>query len=350
VDFALTEEQRWLDESVRELLRREAGGDAHVPTDSGHRLWGALVELGALEIGPDEDALGAVELALVARAVGERLAAVPLVATAAFRYVAGPEGLEAPDHTVALCLSEPGRRFDPASPATMFKDDVVFGEKSAVLFAPRADVLAVSVAAEDGPDLALVPPDEPGVAIAPRTILDEALEAAAVQLDGACATRLLLDPAEAPLERVAAIGAVLASAEAVGAAAGILSLARGYASERRQFGKTIGSFQAIRHLLADMVVKVESSWSSVLYAAASLDEGEPNDLGTASVSKAWASRATLDVAHGALQVFGGIAFTAEHPAHRFLRRIASLGGQYGTAADHERILGQALARELEVLT
>ena len=99
-----------------------------------------------------------------------------------------------------------------------------------------------------------------------------------------------------------------------------------------------------------MLVKVESSWSSVLYAAAALDEGEPDDLRTASIAKAWASRATLDVAHGALQVFGGIAFTAEHPAHRFLRRIASLGAQYGTAADHERNLGRALARELEVLT
>lgn len=136
----------------------------------------------------------------------------------------------------------------------------------------------------------------------------------------------------------------------MGAAAEVLSLARGYASERRQFGRTIGSFQAVHHLLADMLVKVESSWSSVLYAAAALDEGEPDDLRTASIAKAWASRATLDVAHGALQVFGGIAFTAEHPAHRYLRRIASLGALFGTAADHERNLGRALARQLEVPT
>ena len=350
MDFELTEEQRLLGESVAELLRREAGDSAGVGPESGGRLWTALVEFGALDVGPHEDALGAVEVAIVARALGERLAAVPLVATAAVRYVAGRDALDAPDRSIALCLSEPGRRFDPAAPATVVRDDGAFGEKAGVAFAGRADVLALSVATAEGPDLALVGPAQPGVTIVPQTILDRTLDVAHVELDGASATRLHLEEGEAALERVAAVAAVLASAEAVGAAARVLTLARVYASERRQFGKTIGSFQAVRHLLADMVVKVESSWSSVLYAAASLDEGEPDDLRTASVAKAWSSRATLDVAHGALQVFGGIAFTAEHPAHRFLRRIASLGGLYGTAADHERSLGRALARELEVLT
>ena len=99
-----------------------------------------------------------------------------------------------------------------------------------------------------------------------------------------------------------------------------------------------------------MVVLTESSWSTVLYAAASLDEGEPDSLRSAAIAKAWSSRATLDVAHGALQVFGGVAFTAEHPAHLFLRRIASLGTRYGSAADHERELGRSLAHELEVTT
>ena len=95
MDFELTEEQRWLADSVGELLRREAGDDARPPTvDEG--LWSALVEFGALDVGPGEDGLGAVEVALVARAIGERLAAVPLVATAAVRYVAGPRRSERP--------------------------------------------------------------------------------------------------------------------------------------------------------------------------------------------------------------------------------------------------------------
>jgi alkylation response protein AidB-like acyl-CoA dehydrogenase len=350
VDFELTDEQRLLEESVRELLRRVAGAGTHVPAGSGAELWNELVEFGALGVGPGADELGAVEVALVARALGERLAAVPFVATVAFRYVAAPEPLETPSRAVALCLGEPDRRFEPASPATTLRDDRVFGEKIAVPFARGADVLVVSVSAEGGPELVVVDPATAGVTIMRCSILDETLDAADVHLDGVAAAPLVLGGADDPVERVAAVAAVLASAEAVGAAAAVLELARDYAGQRRQFGKTIGSFQALRHLLADMVVKVESSWSSVLYAAASLDEGEPDDLRTASVAKAWASRATLDVAQGALQVFGGIAFTAEHPAHRFLRRIASLGAQYGTAADHERSLGRSLARKLEVLT
>jgi alkylation response protein AidB-like acyl-CoA dehydrogenase len=348
VDFELTDEQRLLSASVDELLRRETADDGLATADSADRVWGALVEFGALDVGSGDESLGAVEAALVARALGERLAAVSLVGTVAVRYVA-PDALAAPEHALALGLSEPGRRFAPASPATVVDDGRLFGQKATVLFAQRADVLAVAVSGDDGPVLALVDGAAPGVSIEPETILDPSLGAARVELDGAQATRIL--PAGGvTVERVAAVAAVLAAAEAVGAAATVLSRARDYAAERRQFGKTIGSFQALRHLLAEMVVKVESSWSSVLYAAASLDESEPDDLRNASIAKAWTSRATLDVAHGALQVFGGIAFTAEHPAHRFLRRIRSLGDQFGTAADHERSLGRALVRELEVLT
>jgi alkylation response protein AidB-like acyl-CoA dehydrogenase len=350
VDFELTEEQRWLAESVDALLLRQAGDDGLVAADSGDRLWLDLVAFGALDVDPTEDTLGAVDLALVARAVGERLAAVPLVATATLRYLAAQDALEGSGLAAALCLSEPDRSFAPSAPATTLDGHQAFGEKSAVLFAEQVDVLALSAATGDGPALALVDARSPAVTLTPEPILDPSLRAGRVRLDGAAARPLPADHPAAFLERVAATAAVLTAAEAVGAAVGVLELARAYASQRRQFGRTIGSFQAVRHLLADMVVKVESSWSSVLYAAASLDEEDADDLRTASIAKAWTSLATLDVAHGALQVFGGIAFTAEHPAHRFLRRIASLGDQYGTTSDHERRLGRALARELEVIT
>ena len=191
----------------------------------------------------------------------------------------------------------------------------------------------------------------PGVELEPEPTLDPSLRPATVRLDGAAPERVLAgQSATALVEQVAATAAVLAAAEAVGAAASVLALARDYAAERRQFGHTIGSFQAVRHMLADMVVLTESSWSSVLYAAASLDEREPDSLRTAAIAKAWTSRATLDVAHGALQVFGGVAFTAEHHAHLYLRRIASLGSRYGSASDHERALGRSLAHQLEVST
>ena len=145
------------------------------------------------------------------------------------------------------------------------------------------------------------------------------------------------------LPRLATIGALLAAAEAVGAAGRCSTTPARYAAERRQFGRTIGSFQALRHLLADMYVRQASSWSTVLYAAAALDEDADDAARTASIAKAYVSRAAREVAHGAMQVFGGIAFTAEHPAHRYLRRIVVREQQFGDAAHHERALGRALA-------
>jgi len=288
------------------------------------------VEFGALEVG---EGLGAVELALVARSVGARLAEVPYVDTAAVRYA-----MDIDDASASPCVTEPGRRFAPAEPATALENGRLSGEKTSVAFANVVDLLAVSAWASDGPVLALVRPAAATIVAEPT--LDPSVQPARVHFDSVELERVVAEAGV--VEAVAAIGAVLASAEAVGAAATVLELAREYATQRRQFGHAIGGFQAVRHLLADMYVKVESSWSSVLYAAASLDEHEPDSPRTASIAKAYAARATLDVAHGALQVFGGIAFTEEHPAHRYLRRIVVRGGQFGSARDHERILGRSL--------
>ena len=337
MNLELTEEQTLLREAVGEMLARSAGDDGLVPASAGDGLWRELAEFGALDVGGDEG-LGAVELALIAWSLGGRLAAVPFVDSAALAYVAPGHG------RAALGLSEPGRSFAPAEPSTSLDAGCVTGEKSGVAFAGSVERLAVAAAGPDGPVLALVAAAGAGVSLEAESTLDPTLQPARVSLDSADA-----EPAAgAPVAEVSAVAGVLAAAEAVGAAAAVLELACTYAAQRRQFGQTIGSFQAIRHLLADMYVKVESSWSSVLYAAAALDEHEPDGLRTASIAKAYAGRATHEVAHGALQVFGGIAFTAEHPAHRFLRRIAARGAQFGTPREHERALGRSLAQRLEV--
>jgi alkylation response protein AidB-like acyl-CoA dehydrogenase len=95
--------------------------------------------------------------------------------------------------------------------------------------------------------------------------------------------------------------------------------------------------------MSDLHVRQASSWSTILYAAAALDDAVPGAQQTASVAKAYVSRAAREVAHGSIQVFGGIAFTEEHPAHRFLRRIVVREQQFGDAAHHERELGRQLA-------
>jgi alkylation response protein AidB-like acyl-CoA dehydrogenase len=343
VDLQLTDEQTLLRETVGEMLARAAADDGLVPADANDALWRELVEFGALDVAVS-DGLGAVELALIAWGLGGRLTAVPYVDSAALAYVAPGLG------RAALGLGEPGKSWAPAEPSASLDAGHVSGEKSAVAFAATVDLLAVSAAGSSGIVLVLVPTGAGGVSIEPETTLDPSLQPALVRLDRASADPLAEGPDAAQLvESLGAIAGVLAAAEAVGAAAAVLDLASAYAAQRRQFGHTIGSFQAIRHLLADMYVAVESSWSSVLYAAAALDEREPDSLRTASVAKAYAGRATRDVAHGALQVFGGIAFTAEHPAHRFLRRIAVRGVQFGSPGEHERSLGRSLAHGLEVL-
>ncbi len=345
MDLELTDEQTWLSGSVETLLAREA------------EPWAALVEFGALS----RD-LGAVELCLVARALGAGLASVPYLGSAAARYAGVRPARDAA--TVTIALLEPGCGWDAARVATTVDDEPaaggtaggedaggedagtgevaaggsVTGAKAAVEHACTADFIAVVAGRRGETVLALVPRDADGVSVAPRPGLDATVPMGAVTFDHAPA-----DTVTDGVERVLAAGSLLAAAEAVGAAGQMLEDARAYAIERRQFGRAIGSFQAVKHILADMYVRHSSAWSTVLYAAATLDGGGEDAARTASIAKAYVSRAAREVAHGAMQVFGGIAFTAEHPAHRYLRRIVVREQQFGDAAHHERALGRALA-------
>jgi alkylation response protein AidB-like acyl-CoA dehydrogenase len=327
MDLELSDEQRWLSESVETLLEREADAE---------RLWTRLVDFGALSVGGD-DGLGAVELCLIARALGSHLAPVPYLGSAAARFA----GVELGDEAVALAVLEPGASWGAAPSLTTTSGDLVSGRKTAVEHAGSVQRLAVVAAAPDGPALAVVEAAAPEVALLPQPAFDRTAPVWAAELADAPLHAELLG-GEA-IRRMTTIGTLLAAAEAVGAAARMLDDACQYAGERRQFGRTIASFQALRHLLADMYVRQASSWSSVLYAAAAIDEDADEAARTVSIAKAYVSRAAREVAHGAMQVFGGIAVTAEHPAHRFLRRIIVRERQFGDAAHHERALGRALA-------
>jgi alkylation response protein AidB-like acyl-CoA dehydrogenase len=322
MDLELNDEQRWLSEAVDKLLARE------------ERPWERLVEFGALSVGGD-DGLGAVELCLIARALGAHLAAVPYLGSAAVRF-AGVADLG--DDAVALAVLEPGASWAAPPSRTVLGGHALTGRKTAVEHAGAVARLAVIAA---GPVLAVVDAGAPGVACVSQPALDPAAPMFAVELED---VPVVSEPLGGDaIRRLETIGALLAAAEAVGASGRLLDDACRYSSERRQFGRRIASFQALRHLLADMYVRQSSSWSSVLYAAAALDEDAGEADRTVSVAKAYVSRAAREVAHGAMQVFGGIAVTAEHPAHRYLRRIIVRERQFGDAAHHERALGRALA-------
>jgi alkylation response protein AidB-like acyl-CoA dehydrogenase len=218
------------------------------------------------------------------------------------------------------------------------------GTKAAVEHAGDPDLFAVVARACGEPALTIVRAGSPGIEVTPQSSLDATVPVSRVtfadaEIDGIVDREV----GETILDRMSTVAGLLAAAEAIGAAAQLFEEACRYASERRQFGRTIGSNQALRHLLADLHVRQASGWSTTLFAAAALDDDLPGARQTASVAKAYVSRAAREVAHGSMQVFGGIAFTEEHPAHRFLRRIVVREQQFGDAAHHEREIGRSLA-------
>jgi len=361
MDLELTDEQRWLAESVDTLLDRSWLGVESLGEASPERcrgVWRDLVEFGVLTIGGDEG-LGAVELCLIARSLGAHLASVPFLGSAAVRLALAPRGpdlspalgeLLAGDDTIAAALLEPGSSWlQPEPAAALAPGENGFeldGHKAAIEQLGATDWLAVRATLGGAPALALVAVDAAGVRTEPRPSFDPSVPMGAAAFSRALVESDLVLASKDAASRLMTVGSLLAAAESIGAASAVLGLARRYAAERRQFGRTISSFQSLRHLLADMYVRQVSGWSAVLYAAAAFDDATEDAEHVASIAKAYVSRGARDVAHVAMQVFGGIAFTAEHPAHRFLRRIVVREQQFGDAADHERVLGRALAQRL----
>ena len=128
------------------------------------------------------------------------------------------------------------------------------------------------------------------------------------------------------------------SAESVGAARGLLEATVAYATQRRQFGQPIGSFQAIKHRLADMRIRLESSVVAMRYLVRSVDRGSDH-AEAAGVAGCWVGTATSWLASEALQVFGGIGFTWEHDLHLTMRRLKANETLLGTPRAHRHALG-----------
>ncbi len=152
-------------------------------------------------------------------------------------------------------------------------------------------------------------------------------------------------PAEA--ERLRLAGTVLGAAQLVGVAQGALDVAVSYARERHQFGVAIGSFQAVKHLLADMYVRVELARSATYAAAAIFDDDRAGDIAlAASAAKVLAGDAGLANGRAAVQVLGGMGFTWQMPPHYFLKRAWVLEESFGTGDAHARKLAAALESDV----
>jgi alkylation response protein AidB-like acyl-CoA dehydrogenase len=201
------------------------------------------------------------------------------------------------------------------------------GRTDPVVFAPVADVVVTPAATEDGPALFLLQPAKP----VPEPAMDRTRSLGRYVLDDEPAT-LLGGPAA--VEHLVDRAASALSAEMLGAAERVLELSVEYAKDRVQFGRPIGSFQAVKHRCADMLVDVEGMRSAAYYAAWAVGASDDDAASAASAAKVWCSDASRRVMASALQVHGGIGFTWEHDLHLYVKRAQLDQISFGDARFH----------------
>jgi alkylation response protein AidB-like acyl-CoA dehydrogenase len=248
---------------------------------------------------------GTEELAggLLARIAAGELVAAPAIAE-------GPLGWDAVPSTAATVGGSP-------------TGWTLTGTKDWVQDGAQAGLFVVSATSTDGPALFAVTAEAPGVAVEPVATIDVSRRFARLQLDGAPATRLAVPDALAAIRRTRDVGLALLSADHVGVAQRCLDMAVGWAREREQFGRPIGSFQAIKHKLATVRLELEAAESACLYALWAAREA-PGEFATAARIAAYTcGEAALLAASENIQVHGAIGATWEHPAHVYLRRATA---------------------------
>jgi alkylation response protein AidB-like acyl-CoA dehydrogenase len=222
-----------------------------------------------------------------------------------------------------------------------------------VLDADVADVLVVAGADERGA-LALIAVDRglPGLRVERSATVDRTRRLFEVSFDDVTVTedRLLCDPgarAEELFGQILAVGAVAAACDAVGATDRVLDRTATYAKERIQFGRPIGSFQAVKHHCANMAIAVEASRAAVRAAAASID-GDPEGWPTAAaVASSYVGPACTEACGLALRVHGGIGFTWEHDSHLYLKRVKLDEVLFGTPSWHRRRLAHDIIARVD---
>jgi alkylation response protein AidB-like acyl-CoA dehydrogenase len=346
--WELSAEQELFTTSLREWLGERAGSaTVRGWLDAGDLLSFErfFVGEGWAAVGFDEDiggqGGGLLELALTARELGR--AAAPSAGWLQSAIVV-PALTDEPalmretlDSGAITALAVRADRIPAAAPSVQSRADRLRGRIPCVLGAARSRRLLVPVPDGKATSLWLVDSADAGVGIHPRGLLDRSRDVADVVLDDVAARRLEID-AVATIGEIATRAAVLVAADALGASERMLQLAVDYRKQRQQFGRPIGSFQAVKHAAAQMLVTVESSMSIVYYAAQSAEEGLPDRATHAAVAKAQVTGGGADLADSALTLHGAIGYTWEHDLQLFYKRAKLDRVLFGTpAAWNERI-------------
>jgi alkylation response protein AidB-like acyl-CoA dehydrogenase len=350
MNFDLSEDQQEIQRTARELLaarfkweevRRLALEDERGFTDE---QWQEMASLGWPELAVPEDqggqGLGTVEQAVIAEELGYACAPTPLQSTwAAARLLAAAGEAERLADGARGTVAQVDEGSNALSSLTdfdvRFEDGRLHGIKIAVPDAASADVLVVTAA---GSRHVLVEAGADGLAIEPAEALDPTRRLCTVRLDGVPGTELSSSDWESAWLAIATITA----AESVGVAQRAMEMAVAYAKDRKQFDRPIGSYQAVSHPCAQMLLETEGARSAVLWAAWALDHEPETARLAASVAKAYASDAGRRVPASALQVHGGIGFTWEHDLHFLLKRGQANARMYGDARWHRDRVAEAI--------
>jgi alkylation response protein AidB-like acyl-CoA dehydrogenase len=353
LNLLYTEVEDDLRAAVRKLLADRCDPVAVTAVYDGDRslvggLWKALAaELGlaGLLVAEERGGAGATaaEAAVVLEELGRVAAPVPFLTSAviATLVLRDSEGallgeLASGEKTAAL-LVPLSTAPHGALPAVSLVDGRLTGAVTSVAGAIEADVLLVPAREPSG--LAVYAVDAADVTVTPVVSLDMTRQLADVSLDDVAGTLVVADAATAVRDALVA-GAALLASEQVGVAQWCLEETVAYLKERKQFGRAVGGFQAIKHRLADLATGVESATAAARYAAATLAAGDADTVVASSVAQAYVSDLAVTAAEEAVQLHAGIGMTWEHPAHLYLKRAKADQIALGTAGAHRARLAE----------
>jgi alkylation response protein AidB-like acyl-CoA dehydrogenase len=369
MNFAFSDEQEELRAAVRRFLT-EKSPESEVrrlmDTTEGYdpAVWSQMADqLGLQSLTIPEEFGGSgftyVELLVVLEEMGAALLCAPFFSSVALAanalLTSGDDeakksylpGIASGETIATLAITEDNGKWDFSGielAATKKGDGwELNGHKMFVIDGHVANLIIVAARTAAGVSLFAVPGDAPGLARTPLPTMDQTRKQARLEFSSTPATLIGTDGgAEPGLSKTLDLAAVALAAEQVGGAQRVLDASVEYAKTRIQFGRPIGSFQAIKHKCADMLLEVESSKSAAYYAAWAAAEDSDELPVVASLAKSYCSEAYFHAAAENIQIHGGIGFTWEHPAHLYFKRAKSSELLLGDPSYHRELLAQRI--------
>ncbi|MFN3255136.1 MAG: acyl-CoA dehydrogenase family protein [Ilumatobacter sp.] len=369
MNFAFTEEQEELRSTIRAFLENKSSEEAvreQMETENGYDadVWTQMAEqmgLQGLAI-PEEfggSGFGFVELGIVLEEMGRALLCAPFFSTvvmAANTLIHSGDdaakqaylpGIASGETIATVAYVEPSGKWDESGitmEASGSGSDVTLsGTKSFVLDGHTANLILVLAKSGAGTSLYAVDGDASGLTRTALSTMDQTRKQAKLDFDNTPAKLIGEDGKGWEIfSGVLDLIAVGLAAEQVGGAQMVLEQAVEYAKVRVQFGRPIGSFQAIKHKCADMLLEVESAKSAAYYGMWCASEMNDELPSTASLAKAYCSEAYFHAAAENIQIHGGIGFTWEHPAHLYFKRAKSSELLFGDPTYHREQLAQRI--------